>query len=157
MTMRSSKQQIAARNPDDVAGYHKFLSYSKELYREGYEKLGTTAFLKMRQMFAAGPTLIRLRADQLCLFNGQQICEERARASAALIPIAAGWAAIRLRQVPSTRSSMRLSAATASGLPKAARARSSKASSSSLRTSAERCACPPKWPISTRTATASRA
>ena len=58
------EQQIAERNPDDVAGYHKFLAYSKELYREGYEKLGTTAFLKMRQMFAAAPQLVRLRADR---------------------------------------------------------------------------------------------
>ncbi len=56
--------QIRVRNPDDVAGYHKFLAYSKELYREGYEKLGTTAFLKVRQMFASAPTLVRLRADR---------------------------------------------------------------------------------------------
>ena len=56
--------QIAKRNPDDVEGYRKFLEYSKELYREGYEKLGTTAFLKMSQMFAAAPQLIRLRADR---------------------------------------------------------------------------------------------
>ena len=58
------EQQIAARNPDDVAGYYKFLEYSKKLYHEGYEKLGTTAFLKMRQMFAAAPQLIQLRADR---------------------------------------------------------------------------------------------
>lgn len=56
--------QIRKRNPDDVAGYHKFLAYSKELYREGYEKLGTTAFLKFSQMIAAAPQLIRLRADK---------------------------------------------------------------------------------------------
>ncbi len=58
------EQQIAARNPDDVAGYHKFLAYSKELYREGYEKLGTTAFLNFSQMISAAPQLIRLRADK---------------------------------------------------------------------------------------------
>ena len=58
------EEQIAKRNPDDVEGYRKFLAYSKELYREGYEKLGTTAFLKMSQMFAAAPQLIRLRADR---------------------------------------------------------------------------------------------
>jgi len=58
------EKQIAARNPEDVKGYHKFLAYSNELYREGYEKLGTTAFLKMRQMFAAAPQLIKLRADK---------------------------------------------------------------------------------------------
>ena len=58
------EEQIAKRNPDDVEGYRKFLAYSKELYREGYEKLGTTAFLKMSQMSAAAPQLIRLRADR---------------------------------------------------------------------------------------------
>ena len=58
------EEQIAKRNPDDIEGYRKFLAYSKELYREGYEKLGTTAFLKMSQMFAAAPQLIRLRADR---------------------------------------------------------------------------------------------
>lgn len=58
------EEQIRKRNPDDVAGYHKFLAYSKELYREGYEKLGTTAFLKFSQMISAAPQLIRLRADK---------------------------------------------------------------------------------------------
>ena len=58
------EDQIAKRNPGDVAGYRKFLAYSQELYREGYEKLGTTAFLKVGQMFAAAPTLVRLRADK---------------------------------------------------------------------------------------------
>ena len=56
--------EIAKMNPDDVAGYRKFLAYSQDLYREGYEKLGTTAFLKMRQMFQAMPQLVRLRADR---------------------------------------------------------------------------------------------
>ncbi|MGJ8559923.1 MAG: phytoene desaturase [Litorimonas sp.] len=56
--------EIEARNAEDVKGYRRFLAYSQELYREGYEKLGTTAFLKMRQMFQAAPQLIRLRADK---------------------------------------------------------------------------------------------
>jgi len=58
------EEQIRKRNPDDVEGYRKFLAYSKELYREGYEKLGTTAFLKVSQMFASAPQLMRLRADR---------------------------------------------------------------------------------------------
>lgn len=56
--------EIAAREPEDVSGYRKFLAYSQELYREGYEKLGTTAFLKFSQMLKAAPQLIRLRADK---------------------------------------------------------------------------------------------
>jgi phytoene desaturase len=56
--------EIAERNPDDVSGYRRFLAYSQDLYREGYEKLGTTAFLKFRQMLQAAPQLVRLRADK---------------------------------------------------------------------------------------------
>ena len=56
--------EIARLNPADVAGYRKFLAYSQDLYREGYEKLGTTAFLKFGQMLAAAPQLVRLRADK---------------------------------------------------------------------------------------------
>ena len=56
--------EIAKRSPSDVAGYRRFLAYSRELYREGYEKLGTTAFLSVKQMFSAMPQLVRLRADQ---------------------------------------------------------------------------------------------
>jgi len=56
--------EIARYNPEDVKGYRKFLAYSQDLYREGYEKLGTTAFLKMSQMFKAAPQLVRLRADK---------------------------------------------------------------------------------------------
>ena len=56
--------EIARYNPDDVEGYRKFLAYSQDLYHEGYEKLGTTAFLKMSQMFMAAPQLVRLRADK---------------------------------------------------------------------------------------------
>ena len=58
------EEQIRKRNPDDVEGYRKFLAYSQDLYREGYEKLGTTAFLKVSQMFASAPQLMRLRADR---------------------------------------------------------------------------------------------
>lgn len=56
--------EIGKRNQADVAGYRKFLAYSQDLYREGYEKLGTTAFLKFGQMIKAAPQLIRLRADK---------------------------------------------------------------------------------------------
>lgn len=56
--------EIARYNPADVEGYRKFLAYSQELYHEGYEKLGTTAFLNFSQMLKAAPQLVRLRADK---------------------------------------------------------------------------------------------
>lgn len=55
-------RQIAARNPADVQGYRRFLAYSKELYREGYEKLGAVPFLSFWDMVKAAPQLARLEA-----------------------------------------------------------------------------------------------
>ena len=55
-------RQIHARNPDDVAGYQRFLAYSKAVFDEGYLKLGAVPFLSIRDMVAAGPQLARLEA-----------------------------------------------------------------------------------------------
>ena len=54
--------QIAALNPDDVAGYRKFLDYSAGVYREGYEKLGAVPFLDFASMLKAAPALARYQA-----------------------------------------------------------------------------------------------
>jgi phytoene desaturase len=55
-------RQIHARNPADVAGYQRFLAYSKAVFEEGYVKLGAIPFLSFRDMIAAGPQLARLQA-----------------------------------------------------------------------------------------------
>jgi phytoene desaturase len=55
-------RQIHARNPRDVAGYRRFLAYSKAVFAEGYLKLGAVPFLSFRDMVAAGPQLARLQA-----------------------------------------------------------------------------------------------
>jgi len=55
-------RQIAARNPADVAGYRRFLAFSKAVYQEGYVRLGAVPFLKVGDMLAAAPALLRLRA-----------------------------------------------------------------------------------------------
>ncbi|HEX7694097.1 MAG TPA: phytoene desaturase [Sphingomonas sp.] len=54
--------EIARLNTDDVAGYRRFLDYSAHVYHEGYEKLGSTAFLEFGQMIAAAPALMRYQA-----------------------------------------------------------------------------------------------
>ncbi|WP_182058878.1 phytoene desaturase family protein, partial [Pantoea sp. ME81] len=56
------EQQIARFNPADVAGYRQFLAYSREVFKEGYLKLGTVPFLHFRDMLHAGPQLGRLQA-----------------------------------------------------------------------------------------------
>jgi phytoene desaturase len=55
-------RQIHARNPDDVQGYQRFLSYSNAVFEEGYLKLGAVPFLSFRDMIHAGPQLARLQA-----------------------------------------------------------------------------------------------
>ena len=56
------EQQIATFNPQDVAGYRQFLAYSREVFKEGYLKLGTVPFLQVRDMLRVAPQLGRLQA-----------------------------------------------------------------------------------------------
>ncbi|WP_207103105.1 phytoene desaturase [Paracoccus shandongensis] len=58
----SIERQIHAINPADVEGYRRFLAYSRDVYREGYEKLGTVPFLHFSDMIRAAPQLARLQA-----------------------------------------------------------------------------------------------
>jgi phytoene desaturase len=55
-------RQIAAKRPEDVEGYRRFLAYSEELLQEGYVKLGTVPFLDFASMIKAGPQLAKLQA-----------------------------------------------------------------------------------------------
>jgi phytoene desaturase len=54
--------QIAAKNPADVEGYRRFLKFSEAVYDEGYKRLGHVPFLKITDMLAAAPELMRLQA-----------------------------------------------------------------------------------------------
>jgi phytoene desaturase len=54
--------EIAKLNPEDVAGYAKFLEYSAGVYKEGYLKLGTVAFLDFASMLKAAPSLMKYQA-----------------------------------------------------------------------------------------------
>ena len=56
------EKQIAEKSPRDVAGYEKFLGYSQEVFREGYEKLAHVPFLNWSSMIAVAPQLVRLKA-----------------------------------------------------------------------------------------------
>ena len=55
-------RQIAAMNPGDVEGYRRFLKFSEAVYAEGYRRLGHVPFLKLTDMLAAAPELMRLQA-----------------------------------------------------------------------------------------------
>ncbi len=54
--------EIAKLNPDDVAGYKRFLDYSKGVFEEGYVKLGSAAFLDFGSMIKAAPALMKYQA-----------------------------------------------------------------------------------------------
>jgi phytoene desaturase len=55
-------RQIAERNPRDAEGYRRFLAFSEEVFREGYEKLGHVPFQSFGSMMRAAPQLIRLKS-----------------------------------------------------------------------------------------------
>jgi phytoene desaturase len=55
-------REIAMLNPEDVAGYRRFLDYSAGVYHEGYEKLGHHAFLDFGSMLKAAPALAKYQA-----------------------------------------------------------------------------------------------
>lgn len=56
------RAEIAKLHPADVAGYDRFLDYSKGVYEEGYVKLGAVAFLDFASMIRAAPALMKYRA-----------------------------------------------------------------------------------------------
>jgi phytoene desaturase len=56
------RTEIAKLNPEDVAGYAKFLEYSAGVFHEGYEKLGHEAFLDFASMIKAAPALAKYQA-----------------------------------------------------------------------------------------------
>ncbi len=56
------RSEIAKLNPEDNAGYDKFLEYSAGVHREGYEKLGSVAFLDFASMIKAAPALAKYQA-----------------------------------------------------------------------------------------------
>jgi phytoene desaturase len=56
------KAEIEKLNPADVEGYRRFLEYSKNVYREGYVKLGAVPFLDFASMVKAAPALAKYQA-----------------------------------------------------------------------------------------------
>ena len=56
------RAEIAKLNPADIAGYDRFLDYSKGVYEQGYVKLGAVAFLDFASMIRAAPALMKYQA-----------------------------------------------------------------------------------------------
>ena len=56
------QKQIAEKSPRDVKGYNRFLKYSEEVFREGYENLAHVPFLNLWSMVSVTPQLVKLQA-----------------------------------------------------------------------------------------------
>ena len=56
------KAEILKLNPEDWAGYQRFLDYSAGVFKEGYEKLGHVVFLDFASMLKAAPALAKYQA-----------------------------------------------------------------------------------------------
>lgn len=56
------RAEIAKLDPADIAGYERFLDYSRGVYDEGYVKLGSVAFLDFAAMLRAAPALAKYQA-----------------------------------------------------------------------------------------------
>jgi phytoene desaturase len=54
------RAEVARVAPDDVAGYERFLRYSEEIYRIGFEKLAHVPFSSLADMTRIAPDLLRL-------------------------------------------------------------------------------------------------
>ncbi len=84
-------RQIAARRPEDVEGYRKFLAYSEDLYREGYEKLGAVPFQSVGRMLQAAPQLMRLESHRSVYSKvAQYIGDPRLREAFSFHPLLVG-------------------------------------------------------------------
>lgn len=60
--MEQLDEQIARKSPADVDGYHRFLRYTEDVFREGYEKLAHVPFLDFWSMIRVAPQLARLKS-----------------------------------------------------------------------------------------------
>jgi phytoene desaturase len=56
--------EIARLSPDDVAGYQRFVEYTRRVFQKGYVELAAEPFLRFSDMVRVAPSLVRLRADR---------------------------------------------------------------------------------------------
>ena len=55
-------EEVRRLSPEDVAGLHGFMAEADRCFRLGYEELGTVAFESLSDLFAALPSMVRMRA-----------------------------------------------------------------------------------------------
>ncbi len=63
-TVEDVRAQVQALAPDDVAGFERFMDYSRRVFEAGYEGLVDAAFPRFADMVRVAPKLALLRADR---------------------------------------------------------------------------------------------
>jgi phytoene desaturase len=63
-TPEAMRAQVAALAPDDLAGFERFMTFSRQVFDAGYTGLVDAAFLRFADMVRVAPRLARLRADR---------------------------------------------------------------------------------------------
>lgn len=63
-SLQCMREQVAALAPGDVAGFDRFIDYSRRVFETGYEGLVDAAFLHFTDMVRVAPQMARLRADR---------------------------------------------------------------------------------------------
>ena len=58
------RAEVARFNPDDVAGFERFLKRSEEIYRLGFEPMGDQPFNTLLDMAKVAPNLLRLEGHR---------------------------------------------------------------------------------------------
>jgi phytoene desaturase len=56
------RAQIAARSPEDVDGYERFVTAAGKIFAKGFEELADQPFLRVTDMLKVAPDLIRLQS-----------------------------------------------------------------------------------------------
>ncbi len=71
------ENQIARKSPRDLEGYKKFLRYSEEVFKQGYENLAHVPFLNWWSMASVLPQLVRLEAYRSVFSVVSKFIEDR--------------------------------------------------------------------------------
>ncbi|MBA4782004.1 MAG: phytoene desaturase [Rhizobiales bacterium] len=94
------RAEIAKFNPDDLAGYERYLKDSKACYYVGFEGLGLIPFSKIRTMLAALPRLGYLRADRSVFGHAKKhIKDAQVRVALSFHPLFIGGNPLRVTSV----------------------------------------------------------
>ncbi|MGA2053107.1 MAG: phytoene desaturase family protein, partial [Opitutales bacterium] len=70
--------EIAKFNPADVAGYRRFLDYSRRVFDRAFTDLAAHSFDSFWEMVKVAPDLLRLRADQSVYHRVSQYIQDPA-------------------------------------------------------------------------------